>query len=89
MVGLEDAEGFTDSQWILFAVAIVFNTIVLMNILLAVVGKAFGEVDALNRAYYYKQLSKQICMLQRICFLLKNKPDQGLQLFTRVRREVS
>mmetsp|Transcript_35249 Transcript_35249/g.46413 ORF Transcript_35249/g.46413 Transcript_35249/m.46413 type:complete len:312 (+) Transcript_35249:484-1419(+) len=39
-IGLEgdNHDGFTDSQMILFIVAVIFNTIVLMNLLLAVVG---------------------------------------------------
>ena len=35
---LENSEGFTDSQMLVFLVALIFNTIVLMNLLLAVVG---------------------------------------------------
>ena len=40
VIGLEsdNSEGFTDSQMLLFLVAVIFNTIVLMNLLLAVVG---------------------------------------------------
>lgn len=41
VIGLEkdeNAQGFTDSQMILFAVSVIFNMIVLMNLLLAVVG---------------------------------------------------
>lgn len=38
--GLElgDAQGFSDTQMLLFMLCVVFNTIVLMNLLLAVVG---------------------------------------------------
>ena len=40
VIGLEldNSEGFTDSQMLIFLVALIFNTIVLMNLLLAVVG---------------------------------------------------
>ena len=59
-----------------------------MNILLAVVGKAFDGVYDNNVSYYYQQIAKQICMLQRIFFLLKHSQEQGLQLITRVRKDI-
>ena len=47
VIGLEidNAKGFSDSQMLLFLLCVVFNTIVLMNLLLAVVGTVQGEVD--------------------------------------------
>ena len=61
VIGLEagegnNSEGFTDSQMILFIVAVIFNTIVLMNLLLAVVGGVHGDVIARAHEYYYKQI---------------------------------
>ena len=46
VIGLEldQSEGFTDSQMILFVVSVIFNMIVLMNLLLAVVGAVQSDV---------------------------------------------
>ena len=46
VIGLEgeNAMGFTDTQWIIFLTAIIFNTVVLMNLLLAIVGTIQGEI---------------------------------------------
>ena len=56
-------EGFTDSQRLLFFVCVIFNTIVLMNLLLAVMGSQQGTVAQLSAAYHYRQLVNHICML--------------------------
>lgn len=52
----EGTELWTDLQWFLYFVAIVFNAIVLMNILLALVGETFSEVHGKKHEYTYKQL---------------------------------
>ncbi len=70
VIGLEmdNAVGFTDSQWLLFLVAIIFNTIILMNLLLAIVGFVQGDIQEVKEEYYFQQLVFQICMLQRLPF---------------------
>ena len=68
MIGFE-GEGiglWDEEQWILYLVCIVFNAIVLMNILLALVGEIFSEVHGKSHEYTYQQLVNQICQLQRI-----------------------
>ena len=54
---------WTDLQWLLYLAAILFNTIVLMNVLLALVGEIFGQVYSMRDAYTYQQLVNQICQL--------------------------
>lgn len=44
---------WTDLQWLLYLVAIVFNAIVLMNVLLALVGEIFSEVHGKSSEYTY------------------------------------
>ena len=57
---------WSEPQWILYTVCIIFNAIVLMNILLALVGEIFSEVHGKLQEYTYLQLVNQICLLQRI-----------------------
>ena len=56
VIGLEgdNAVGFTDTQWLLFLVAIIFNTIILMNLLLAIVGFVQGEIQETKEEYYFQ-----------------------------------
>ena len=51
---LEQAQGFSDSQMLLFFICIIFNTIVLMNLLLAVVAGVQGETSAMKKEYFYR-----------------------------------
>ena len=85
VIGLEgdNAVGFTPSQMILFFVALIFNTVVLMNLLLAVVGGIFGTVDTDKKMYYYKMLVDQICMLQRLHFHQIDDMPKHLLFLTR------
>ena len=45
---------WTDPQWLLYLAAILFNAIVLMNLLLALVGEVFGEVHGKSAEYTYQ-----------------------------------
>ena len=45
---------WTDPQWLLYLAAILFNAIVLMNLLLALVGAIFGEVHGKSAEYTYQ-----------------------------------
>ena len=83
----ENAVGFTASQYLIFMVALVFNTVVLMNLLLAVVGAVQGEVDGSRKKYYYKMLVDQICMLQRLFLIPTDDKPKHLLFLTKQRRE--
>lgn len=58
VIGLDggNSGGFNDTQWIIFLVAVVFNTIILMNLLLAIVAFVQGDVHVIKEQYYYKSL---------------------------------
>ena len=72
----DNAKGFTDSQLLLLFVAIIFNTVILTNILLAVVGAQQGDVAGLAKPHYYRQLVNQLCMLQRLRFNPPDRPEK-------------
>ena len=67
--------------------ALVFNTVVLMNLLLAVVGNIQSLVDESRNQYYYKMLVDQICMLQRLFFRPTDDKPKTLLFLTKTRRE--
>ena len=62
----EGTELYQERQWILYLVCIIFNLIVLMNLLLALVSTVHGEVHARKHEFTYKSLVTQICILQRV-----------------------
>jgi len=87
---LDSTKGFTDSQMIMYIVAVLFNSIVLMNLLLAVVGTVQGTVSGSPMHYYYEKLVDQICMLQRLFFCRSRKLSFNRYLFfARERRETT
>lgn len=45
---------WTEPQWLLYLAAILFNAIVLMNLLLALVGEIFSEVHGKSAEYTYQ-----------------------------------
>ncbi len=79
VIGLDGSNslGFNDTQWIIFLVAIIFNTIILMNLLLAIVAFIQGDVHVIKDQYYYKNLVQQICQMQRV-FFNEKKGKKGL-----------
>lgn len=91
VIGLEgdNAVGFSDTQWLLFLVAIIFNTIILMNLLLAIVGFVQGDIQEVKEEYYFQQLVYQMCMLQRLPFIGSKKDRNKKMLFmSKIRREL-
>ena len=89
-----DGEGtdlYDNAQWLLYLVCIVFNLIVLMNLLLALVGTVHGEIHELQDEYRYQQFVYQIVQLQRITrpiyFLFdSSKNTQSLMFVAKERR---
>ena len=49
----EGTELYQERQWILYLVCIIFNLIVLMNLLLALVGTVHSEIHARKHEYTY------------------------------------
>jgi len=43
----ESSQGFSDTQWLIFFMALIFNTVVLANLLLALVGTIQGDVSGI------------------------------------------
>ena len=90
LAGLEgdNAQGFTDTQWLIFFMALIFNTVVLANLLLALVGTIQGSVSDIAGQHYYQQLVNQICMMQRIFYQTNGNTQKKTLLFmAKVRRE--
>lgn len=57
IIGFEgdgSAEFYSEPQWILYFSCIVFNAIVLMNLLLALVGTVHGDIMGLEKEHRYK-----------------------------------
>ena len=50
----EGTELFQERNWLLYFVCIIFNLVVLMNLLLALVGTVHGEVHEMREEYTYK-----------------------------------
>ena len=67
--------------------ALVFNTVVLMNLLLAVVGAVQGVVEESRNCFYYRGLVDQICMLQRLFLIPDEEKPKQLLFLTKTRRE--
>lgn len=90
LAGLEadNVKGFTDTQWLIFFVALIFNTVVLANLLLALVGGIQGSVSEIGGPHYYRQLVHQICMMQRIFFKKQTNVNRNLLFMAKVRREI-
>ena len=89
VIGLEidNAKGFSDSQMLLFLLCVVFNTIVLMNLLLAVVGTVQGEVDGAKGQYLHRMLVDEICTLQRIFFSPYPSSNSSLMFMAKTKGE--
>lgn len=83
MAGLE-VSGFTDTQWLIFFVSLIFNVVVLANLLLALVGGIQGSITEIH---YYRQLVHQICMMQRLYFKRTTNVNRNLLFMTKDRRE--
>ena len=62
----EGTELYQDRHWVLYIVCIIFNIVVLMNLLLALVGTVHSEVHEMREEHTYQQLVSQICILQRV-----------------------
>ena len=70
-----------------FFLCLVFNLIVLMNLLLAVVGNVQGTVDGMAGQYYHRQLVDQICMMQRIFFIAPKSSNTELMFLAKAKGE--
>lgn len=80
--------GFNDTQWLIFFVALIFNVVVLANLLLALVGTIQGSVSEIGGPHYYRQLVHQICMMQRLFFKQLPNVNRNLLFMAKIRREI-
>ena len=79
---LEDDDPTTKSTGkFLFVLAVIINTIVFMNLLLAVVGNTYTMVTDQKTQFFYEKLVDRICMLQRLFFFLPKKDNENHLIF--------
>ena len=53
-------------MWLFFIIGTIFNLIIMLNLLIAVIGETFGRVDAQKIEFSYKEKAVQMSTLQRI-----------------------
>ena len=84
----EGTELWSESQYVLYLVCIIFNAIVLMNVLLALVGEIFGQVYGQSAEHTYQQLVNQICQLQRISAMPQKRNSLAMAFMASQRQDV-
>ena len=61
-------EHFNEADWLVFFLSCVFNIIVLLNLLIAILSKTFDDINDMQVEFGYKEMVYHICTMQDTLF---------------------
>ena len=61
-------EFFNEADWLVFFLSCVFNIIVLLNLLIAILSKTFDDINDMQVEFGYKEMVYHICTMQDTLF---------------------
>ena len=83
----ETHEEWSHMAWVLFLICTLFNLVVMLNLLIAIIGDTYSRVSNTKELYATKELCSVIADIRDFDLFARNKPKPCYYLFTALYEE--